>query len=354
VPRCGVEEGKAVLGSKVQGKVEGGGAGRMEVKGLSAGSVLSRREAADEDGCPVALEDLALSGSEVVAVLSRQGSGRIEAGEAGRIQLEVRAGTQHRMWPLAQIDPGLRHLNGPGGRVKFETGLTLDKAGPVMGRLLGCPGGRALTRMLAPSGEGGRVFSTTGKMNAPRFSRDNGEETIGLARLPMKTRIEGGTHAQTEGSSPSGGGKTPGDDGSYAPDPGGIVPGGVGTVVVAAAATDTGGEEEPPRDARDRFTCWGATVVSETIQPIVETGDGATASHVIRWQSSPTRRGCHDWTITVLCNAEGEPVLYDFFYIEVAEFDSATNTHYVMWRKPSGWPAACDLSVTVEPTMGGP
>ncbi len=91
VPRCAAVESQAGLESKGQGKGEAGGPGRIGVKGLSPVAGLARREGAGDDGCGLALEELALSGEEVVAVLFREGAERVEAGEVGRLQLEVRA-----------------------------------------------------------------------------------------------------------------------------------------------------------------------------------------------------------------------------------------------------------------------
>lgn len=132
----------------------------------------------ETEACGVALLDLVATGGEVVVLLGRESAARLDPSEAGKIKLEVQFGAQSRMWPLVQVDPGLRRLNESGGPAKFGTGLVLEKPGPVTARLLGCEG-KTLVRNLTPGGQTlGTPPPSTRRLNqsegpAPKSSADS-------------------------------------------------------------------------------------------------------------------------------------------------------------------------------------
>ncbi len=186
MPRCEAAKVRGIGDPKAKGVgMKEPEAGRIGVKSLAAGalSAAGGKRDRDEEGCHVVVEELVASGREVVVILGREGIPRIELSEAAGIQLEVRTGAQHRMWPLVQVDPGLRQLNGSRGEMTFGTGLELEKPGPVMARLLGCEG-RVLTRMLSPSGEGKLPLPPS---VAPRPGPGGGseEQTVALGENRM-------------------------------------------------------------------------------------------------------------------------------------------------------------------------
>jgi len=186
-PSCRAAEVKGIegLGGAKGFEKKDGDAGRMGVKRLASGgiSVPGGKRNRDEDGCPLVVEELVASGSEVVVILGRKGAARIEPAEAAKIRLLVLAGTQHPEWSLKEIEKGLQQHKGSGEQWEFATGLKLEKPVPVMARLLGCEG-RALTRMLSPSG-GGKLPPPPSVAPKPGPGGGSEEQAVALGESRM-------------------------------------------------------------------------------------------------------------------------------------------------------------------------
>ena len=123
------------------------------LRGSRAVDCPGKKDHQQTDGCGVALKDLVADGDEVTVMLGRESASRLDLSGAGKITLEVQfGGGPRRIWPLVQIDPGLRRLNDSGGLLKFGDGASAQEAAPVTARLLGCEGS-VLMRNLAPGSQ---------------------------------------------------------------------------------------------------------------------------------------------------------------------------------------------------------
>lgn len=99
----------------------------------------------------VAIEEVLAPKGEVVVILKREGAAKLDLAQAGRLHLQVDTEGKPRSWPLTQVDPGLKGLNGPKGQAAFSTGIELKVRLPVRAQLLGGGSPKPLVVMLGPA-----------------------------------------------------------------------------------------------------------------------------------------------------------------------------------------------------------
>ncbi len=120
----------------------------------------------------VEVSSITLHQNRIVVLLERKGKEMIDQQAAHRMRLQIEAGKTRRMWPLVQIDPMFRKINGDRGELQFDTSIVLEKPTGVRVRVAGSGIEKTQTAFLKPT-EGDtadKVVSSAG------LSREDGEK----------------------------------------------------------------------------------------------------------------------------------------------------------------------------------